>query len=328
MRGLLASMVVLLFGARIALASPVSAGAAGHGRPATIEPRHDGLLVAAIQLQIPGSRVVTPSVFESAVTGAMERAVSGGEVDLVVFPEYTSVFPSLFPFADDVVQSVDVHDLMSRIARRRPAVDSPLAAFQLHSAETESYLDAFWGNLARQHGLRIVAGSYFAVHCAGNGACELRNRMLYYNRRGERAYVQDKVYPTPFELEFLHLGAGNLRHVETILIEDTEVGVSICNDTFYESWERLFDGTDLWIDIKGNNADFNEHARRVFRRALPERLAGVDGNYGLTVCLGGEFLDLFWEGPSSFIRGRTHGIEVIERAPSADGPAILLHEIP
>ena len=105
------------------------------------------------------------------------------------------------------------------------------------------------------------------------------------------------------------------------------IGISICNDTFYEAWEPLFRDVDVWIDIKANNADFTDETRALFRRALPARISGAKGTIGITVCLGGTFLDLFWEGPSSIIEGASTGYRVLRRASSPELPEILIADL-
>lgn len=286
------------------------------------------LVVAAVQLAVPGEEAVVRPSFEAAIETAMRSATAEGDPDLVVFPEYTSVFPSLFPFAPQILNSGSLDGVMRGIRNKHPTVTSPLDALRLFAKETDRYLDGFWGDLARRYDTAIVAGSYFAVHTGTDGEAELRNRLLYYTPHGVREYTQDKVYPTPFELEFLNLSAGSLHRAKPIKIGRVEVAFSICNDTFYDTWEHIFEGVDLWIDIKANNADFTDEIAAVFRRALPERLHGSRGTYGLTVCLSGDFLDLFWEGPSSFIRGRREGHELLRRAASAESPDVLIARIP
>jgi predicted amidohydrolase len=105
------------------------------------------------------------------------------------------------------------------------------------------------------------------------------------------------------------------------------IGISICNDTFYEAWEPHFRDVDVWIDIKANNADFTDETRALFRRALPARISGAEGTIGITVCLGGTFLDLFWEGPSSIIEGASTGYRVLRRASSPELPEILIADL-
>lgn len=297
-----------------------------HGLSVWASPERD-FTVAAVQLSIPGDRVVERPVFEEAIRAAVHDVYLRGAPDLLVFPEYTSVFPTLTPFADLVAASDSIHELLVEVSRNHAEISTPLDAFARFSDESEEYLDRFWGGLARELGVAIIAGSYFAVHETMDGRRELRNRMLYYHDSGRRAYVQDKVYPTAFEYEFLNLRPGVIARADPLPITGARVGVSICNDTFYKRWERRFASLDLWIDIKANNAVFTDETRALFRRALPERISGDSGTYGLTVCLGGTFLDLFWEGPTSFIRGRRKGYHVLSRAPSPDAPAILIAEL-
>jgi predicted amidohydrolase len=229
----------------------------------------------------------------------------------------------LAPFADAVEASAGVEEFYRRVTASFPDVRRPVDAFALHRYETEAYLDRFWGGLAREYRVDILAGSYFAVHVTGDGRLELRNRLLYYDRRGHRSYTQDKVYPTPFEYEFLGLRPGRLRAARPMVKRGVRIGISICNDTFYEAWEPHFRD----IDIKANNADFTDETRALFRRALPARISGAEGTIGITVCLGGTFLDLFWEGPSSIIEGASTGYRVLRRASSPELPEILIADL-
>ena len=64
----------------------------------------------------------------------------------------------------------------------------------------------------------------------------------------------------------------------------------------------MYSGADFWIDIKANGELFKEEQKELFTRALPGRIKGSTVPYGVTVCLTGRFLELFWEGESSFIK--------------------------
>jgi len=97
-------------------------------------------------------------------------------------------------------------------------------------------------------------------------------------------------------------------------VEGVEWAFSICRDTFFDDWQERFESADIWVDLKANGQDFTKETEVLFSHALPERIAEGPVELGATVCLTGEYLDLFWEGRSS----------VIEKTDAREGPKVLL----
>jgi hypothetical protein len=112
------------------------------------------------------------------------------------------------------------------------------------------------------------------------------------------------------------------------VIAGRSLGLTVCRDTYDPGWEEHFRDLDLWIDIKANGAAFDRQERQSFQRALPARIAASGVPLGLTVCLTGEFLELFWEGESSLVRREAEGVRYLWRAadPKAEEIALLLLE--
>ena len=80
---------------------------------------------------------------------------------------------------------------------------------------------------------------------------------------------------------------------------------------------------DYWIDIKANGEEFTEDIAGKFYYALPKRIEESGAGGGMTVCLTGSFLDLFWEG-SSFIVTRHGGMAGVDkRTDTAKNGALL-----
>ncbi|MFW5745525.1 MAG: hypothetical protein ACOC2D_19800, partial [Spirochaetota bacterium] len=146
----------------------------------------------------------------------------------------------------------------------------------------------------------LVAGTLFAADgdrgsAAGTG---LRNRLLVYGPDGELAYTQDKVYLTPVETDFLGIEPGRVEDAAPVVVDGVKIGLTICRDTFFDSWESRLGGVDLWIDLRANGEPYSDEVYRRFLGTLPERVATTDASAGLNASLTGEFLGHVWAGPS------------------------------
>jgi len=217
---------------------------------------------------------------------------------LVVFPEYTSVFLSLNAYG--TLLSLDEDFLVSwnRVRKRSGSADLEELFIREHDEAEEAL--ARWRKLAEKYRVYLIPGT-FMIPDGQTGA--LRNSFAVIDPRGEIIYQQDKVFTTPFEDEFLEIERSSVKEADTFSIAGREIAVTICRDTFFEAWEAEFTGADLWIDIKANGARFNQTEEQRFQRAVPERIDDGVSRYGMTLCLTGSFLDLFWEGESSVITG-------------------------
>lgn len=264
------------------------------------------LRIAAVQLRLDAGMLRSYAVFEKRIAALVERAAAL-EPDLIVFPEYTGVFLALIPYAeawtaDGAAGNATVEAVFAAIREREPLIESLTELFLLNSGLAERALQEVFGGLARRHAVPILAGSYFAWEGGPGREARLRNRAVVFGPGGRRLYAQDKVFLTDFESGLLGLEAGSRRSAASFSVAGRELGLTLCRDTYDTGWEAHFTGLDAWIDIKANGAAYDETTRQSFLRALPARIAAAEVPWGLTVCLTGEFLDLFWEGESSLVR--------------------------
>jgi predicted amidohydrolase len=311
--------LIFLFGAILA-ASGLDAGPSGAAEESRL------LRVAAIQFKIGQSDLSSLAAFRSHVESLVTRSMAF-EPDLIVFPEYTSVFPALIPYHSAIRASQDAVDGLSRISTQDPLIDGLRDLFLFNSGLAERIMEDVFGTLARRHGVAIVPGTYFAWSERG-AAAELVNRLVVYDRSGKVIYRQDKVFLTPFEVDQLGISPGVLEEAEPFVLQGHRIGMTICRDTFFSQWLKVHDGVDLWIDIKANGALYTQEERQRFLRAVPARIAEGDIPYGLTVCLTGTLLDMFWEGESSLVRkDPDEQVRSMEKASSASREEILFFEI-
>ncbi len=280
----------------------------------------EDLRIAAVQFEVSPELYDCSPTFEKAVTAIVESAVAKFDPDLVVFPEYTGVFASFFPFALPAEAADPVRALLSL----DPGIREPRDFFLKYDPSVE--LDRIFGGIAKKHGIYILAGSYFAPVVRDTGF-ELRNRAVLYGPDGRRAYRQDKVFLTPYERDVLGISPGRMAESAGFEIDGTKLGLTICRDTFFEEWEKLFADVDVWIDIKANGQVFTKMQQENFRKALPERVDGADIPVGITVCLTGTFFDFLWQGRSSVIVSEENGgIATAAKAASASSQEILFFE--
>ena len=332
-------IVVLLFSAAFSCGSVSFLEAdAQEGAQAAVDPAPE-LSVSAVQYEVELADYHSAGIFASEMERLVARAAGRG-ARLLVFPEYINVFlafsaeTELLSEADSVREGAHIvfgssgnthtgnlHDLLLR-----------------RSEVVRRNMDRIWGRLADRHSVWIVAGSYFAA--GGVNEEELYNRAVVYGPEGGLIHEQDKVHLTPFERSRVGLSAGRRRDAEMFEVSGWDCALTICRDSFFDEWNELFEEAELWIDLKANGEEFGEHTPALFAEALPERIGETGVPYGLTVCLNGEFLDLFWEGPSSIIRYDAHsgignnsagekseGWSYVRRASSVDEPDIIVAEL-
>jgi predicted amidohydrolase len=308
----------------LCLASTFHARAAGNG------PSHDpqpsqALRIAAVQLQIRQSDLDSFAVFRSRIDTLIRRCMDY-DPDLIVFPEYTSVFLALVPYHGLIRDSRSAEEGLARIRERDPLIAGFRDLFLVNSGLVERAMEEIFAASARRYGVAIIAGTYFAWSGAERTA--LVNRLVLYDPSGQVAYTQDKVYLTPFEEQLLGISAGSLDRAKPIVLQGYEVGITICRDTFFSAWLQVHSGVDLWIDIKANGTVFTQEERQRFLRAVPARISEGGIPYGLTVCLTGSLLDLLWEGQSSLARlDPAEGARYVQTADSATDEEILFLSI-
>jgi predicted amidohydrolase len=285
------------------------------------------LRVAAVQFSISESDLQSLASYRAHVESLVVRCLAF-QPDLIVFPEYTSVFLALIPYHRVIEQVESAEEGIAAIRRQDNLIEDFRDLFLLNSGLVERSMDLIFAELARRHGVAILAGSYFAWE-EKNGTTRLVNRAVVFDSRGAPAYTQDKVYLTPFEEQLLGISAGTVEEAGPFDLNGFKVGVTICRDTFFSEWQQSLAESELWIDIKANGTDFNEQERERFLRALPARIVEGEVPYGLTVCLTGTLLDLCWEGPSSLVTEYPTGeILFLRRASSPSEEQLLFAAIP
>jgi predicted amidohydrolase len=295
--------------------SGCSTGAADGVRGAGGFEAREGLTVTGIQLHIDEAIYSSPSSFEAAMRRELERACSGPDYpDLVIFPEYTSVFLAAADYSHLIHPANTFEEVLDRIHGENESIESLRSLFLREADRTEKRLDRIWGELARDFGVCLVGGTYFRKTAGPAGEPVLRNTLALYDARGRRIYEQDKVYLTEFEKTVLGLSPGREAGVAPVRIDSFDVAFTICRDSFFPSWEDNFVSAEVWVSIKANGVSFDQDARRTFKEALPERIAESDVPYGIVVCLTGRFLDLFWEGESSVIVDAGETVQVLEKS--------------
>jgi len=255
--------------------------------------QEESLTGVGVQYRITPQRLTSPQVFWDSVEALMEEALSLGPVDLIIFPEYLGVLYPLSYYQPGWQGASTFEEAFTAMARK----GGYRSIRDFYSRHSEVVIKdwEFFARFAREHNLTILAGSYFHYDPQRD---RLTNRGVVFNSKGELSYSQDKVYLTPFETEVCQLDPGGLEKARFFDIKGRRGAFTICRDTFFEPWESIFAGGDLWIDIKANGELYQREQVELFARALPARIgpAGVDN--GVTVCLTGYFLDLLWEGVS------------------------------
>ena len=282
------------------------------------------LQLTAVQLRIDPSMYASREAFETRIRRIVESAVEKYSPDLIVFPEYTGVFAAAFSCDTSILaNSGGVPDIIENPAEILKLLDPDAVSvgdfFSRHDPSAD--LDDVFGGAAHEFGVYILGGSYFAAVANIPGKrrrTALKNRAVLYGPDGKRMYEQDKVYLTPFESGLLGLSAGSVDAAAGFSINGVDLGLTICRDTFFKEWEDHFSDADIWIDIKANGVPFDQEQRRVFRQALPARIASSGVAAGVTVCLTGSFLDLAWEGRSSVVvPEEPDGVSTVLKAESA-----------
>jgi predicted amidohydrolase len=284
------------------------------------------LRIAAVQIEVQLSDLRSFAVFSSRVEALVAHCMTF-DPDLIVFPEYTSVFLALIPYYPLIQESESSEDGLSRISARDPLVEGFRDLFLVNSGLAARAMDELFATLARRHGVAIIPGTYFAW-IEGQTGVALVNRMVLYDKNGKIAYSQDKVFLTSFEEQLLGLSPGLLEAAEPFVLKGHRIGITICRDTFFSDWLQVHGGVDLWIDIKADGVAPSEEQRQRFLRAVPARIDEGNIPYGLTVCLTGSLLELLWSGWSSLAhKAPDQEVRYIEEAASPSEEQILLFTI-
>ena len=259
------------------------------------------LTVGAVQFEVTEDLFLSEARFRESVAAHVAEAAAEGS-ELVVFPEYSGVFLAALPYGDEVVASQTVRGALRRVSEEGGRALSLRELFVQAAPGVSQRMDRIFGGLAAEHGVHILGGTYFEVSRSASGERRLTNRAVLYGPDGSRLYEQDKVFLTPFERELIGLDAGTVRAARGFSVDGVSVGVTICRDTFFEVWDTVHRGRDIWIDIKADGVAYDEAARRRYLTTIPERLAETDVPFGITVSLVGSYLELFWEGRTSVVK--------------------------
>ncbi len=283
----------------------------------------DELEVAVVQFQVSSEIIESGEVYFNALDRAMADALKEGPVDLVVFPEYIGVFASLIPWYPYLKGQRSFEAVWRGIKTDYPRLRYIRDLFIREAEETDAWLDDIWGELAVKYDCYILSGSRF------NGRRNrLYNQAVVYNPQGRPYYRQEKHFLTDFEVQILGLNSGSMTSATGFEVKDYHINMTICRDTFLREWEEVLHEGDLWIDIKANGVEYTEDQEDLFSRALPARLGNTEVPYGITACLTGDFLDLFWEGESSFIYNDNGRIRYLEVSDETDSFEVIRETLP
>jgi predicted amidohydrolase len=210
-------------------------------------PAH-GLRVAVVQLRIDESTYSSVESFRRAMNAAVEKSLDeapeGCRPDLVVFPEYTSVFLALLPYEHDLRGAASVADGLSKLSAADSRIGSLRQVFLEQAPMVHDLVCEVFGGLARTYGVAIVAGTAFArvededTETDGgtdtDETVELRNRAFVFGPDGRLAYTQDKVYLTEFETDVVGLSPGRVVEAAPFTIAGARIGLTLCRDTFFD----------------------------------------------------------------------------------------------
>lgn len=281
-----------------------------------------GLKVAAIQLHIDEDLYSSVGNFRRRISELIAECRQF-EPDLIIFPEYTSVFIALIPYSSIIKKAANIAVGWEMIKKQEPLLKELRDLFLFNSGLVERVIYSVFADLAEEHNVNIIGGSYFAWKKTGEKDVSLRNRAFIFDNKGRLIYLQDKVFLTEFEREVLGLSPGSMENAVPFSIGGRRIALSICRDTFMSDWEAHFAGSDLWLDIKANGTEYTPEEAASFMRALPARIGPAGVGAGITTCLTGKFLDLFWEGESSLAIASGGRVELSKRTDSASEEEIL-----
>jgi predicted amidohydrolase len=280
------------------------------------------LRIAVVQLEVDLDVYSSVESFKGRIRSVVSKASREHDPDLLIFPEYTGALIALIPYSSMLASSAGYEEAFRRLRLEKPHLES-IKELLLEEADfVLGVVNQVFGDLAREFGVYILGGTYFARL---NGGQELRNRAVVYDAGGNLVYSQDKVILTDFEKEVLGLSAGTYEEATGFTVGARDISLSICRDTFSREWEDRYSGKDLWIDVKAHGARYE---RSLFDAALPARIAASDVPYGITACLTGKLLDLFWEGKSSLVAKRPEGAVFLRKASSSQNGELIFLSLP
>ena len=93
-----------------------------------------------------GSMVQSEKAYAQAITDATEKAMAGGEADLLIFPEYLGVFSALIPWYDYLVSGNPFEQVWGTIRSDYPEIGSIQELLSLEEERNSAFLDGLWEN--------------------------------------------------------------------------------------------------------------------------------------------------------------------------------------
>jgi len=261
--------------------------------------KESSISIAAVQFKVEKSSYSSERSFKDKINNVVNEIFSRYKPDLIIFPEYTSVFTALIPFLKKTEKIKSHAGALKKIKEYYPDINSIKELFAMQSDFTLSVMKDVFGTISEKYHIYILAGTYFAFDRKEN---RLYNRAVVFGPGGNVVYFQDKVFLTDFEKNIIDLSAGNIRKAAGFKLKNKKIAITICRDTYEEVWEDRFKNYAVWIDIKANGTDYDEEERESFLKALPARIRNTNVKYGITDSLTGRLFDLFWEGESSVVK--------------------------
>lgn len=292
------------------------------------------LEVVLVQYEVSAEDYSSLEQFHDRIAHIVEEAMERSHPDLIVFPEYASVFALFTDYIDSpgLVRldgiAPEVVELMSSeadepapAAAAEPATEAAQQLVRRHAERYSPRIAEIWSEVAAEYAVWIIAGSGFVPAPEGG----VNNRVWVYDRAGEIAYHQDKVFLTDFERENLGVVPGTVSEASTFEVDRIELAVTICRDSYFDAWEEGFSAADAWIDVRANGEKYSQAVRRRFDTALPERVAETPVPIGMSTSLNGVFLDLLWQGPAFVVDDDGNRIA---QAPTVDGNYLMEVVVP
>ncbi len=283
------------------------------------------LSVVAVQWKMQDRYIYDQDLFFSDAEAAVREGLSKSQGDstspsLIIFPEYTSVFLTLDTYAASIKGQdgfLEAWDTVQKLYGYTSIQD--MFCKESHAVYQKL---SIWQEIARRNHCYIIPGTFFVYDPAIK---HLVNRWVLIAPDGSIIHYQDKVFCTPFETKYCGVEGSTVAAAYPIKIAGKKIAVTICRDTFFDQWDAHFGSVDLWIDIKANGAVFDAKEQETFTHGVLERITKSRSSYGLTLCLTGSFLDLFWEGRSTLI---TQQGDVLESSKSVDDYDLFSFVIP
>jgi len=270
------------------------------------------LRVTAVQFSVNDNFYKSVEDFSDKINSIVGEEMRVHDPDLIIFPEYTSVFIALIPFIQELNSAKNYTNAFEILKKEYPDIKTVKDLFLKESGYVFTIMKSIFGRLGAKYHVYILAGTYFASSM--NTDNKLYNRSVVFGPKGSEVYYQNKVFLTDFEKYIIGLSSGELKKTDGFSIKKKRIALSICRDTYEKVWEEKFKNYDLWIDIKANGTGYDEQQKQSFLRALPGRIINTNVKYGITDCLTGKLFDLYWEGESSLIKNNGRSLSVIKKS--------------